>query len=112
MEAKSNPKTRMNLKTRSEAGKGFARRLRRAGRVPGVIYGGGGDTVLVSMEAREAMHLLQSISRNDTVLDLAVDGGASERAVVRDVQAHPFRPELLHVDFLRVRTSESGGDNG
>ncbi len=103
---------KLNLKTRSEAGKGDARRLRRSGRVPGVIYGGGGDTVLVSMEARAAVNLLQSISLDDTVLTLTLDGGGSEQAVVQDVQAHPFRTELLHVDFLRVQAAGSGGDNG
>ena len=103
---------KLNLKTRSEAEKGDARRLRRAGRVPGVIYGGGGDTVLVSMEARATVNLLQSISLDDTVLTLTLDDGASEQAVVQDVQAHPFRTELLHVDFLRVQAAGSGGDNG
>ncbi len=93
---------KLNLETRKQAGKGVARRLRRAGRVPGVIYGGGGETVLVSMEALEAVNLLQSISLDDTVLTLNLDGGASEQAVVQDVQAHPYRTELLHVDFLRV----------
>lgn len=103
---------KLNLETRKQAGKGVARRLRRAGRVPGVIYGGGGETVLVSMKAREAVNLLQSISLDDTVLTLNLDGGASEQAVVQDVQAHPYRTELLHVDFLRVQAAGSGGDNG
>lgn len=102
---------KLNLETRIEAGKGVARRLRRAGRVPGVIYGGGHDNVLVSMDAGEAVSLLQAISLDDTVLALTLDGGASEQAVVRDVQAHPYRTELLHVDFLRVQAG-SGGDNG
>ena len=104
--------TKLNLETRNETGKGVARRLRRAGRVPGVIYGGGGDTVLVSMEARETVNLLQAISVDDTVLTLTLDGRASEQAVVQDVQAHPYRPELIHVDFLRVQAEGSGGDNG
>ncbi len=103
---------RLKLETRHEAGKGAARRLRRAKRVPGVIYGGGGDTVLVSMDAREALNLLQSISLDDTVLDLALDNGANERAMVQEVQVHPFRTELLHVDFLRAGTERSGGDGG
>lgn len=105
-------KATLNLETRHEAGKGAARRLRHAGRVPGVVYGGGGDTVLVSMEAREAYNLFQSISLDDTVLNLAVDDGEDERAVVQEVQVHPFRTEILHVDFLRVGAEGSGGDNG
>ena len=105
-------KARLELETRNEAGKGVARRLRSAGRVPGVIYGGGRGAVLVSMEAREAHNLFHSISLDDTVLHLAVDGGATEFARVQEVQVHPFRDELLHVDFLRVAAGGSGGDNG
>lgn len=95
--------TKLNLRTRSESGKGVARKLRRAGRVPGVIYGGGEGPVLVSMEAREALNLFQSISVENTILQLTVDDREAERALVREVQVHPFRTELLHVDFLRVQ---------
>lgn len=95
--------TKLNLTTRSESGKGVARKLRRAGRVPGVIYGGGEGPVLVSMEAREALNLFQSISVENTILQLTVDDREAERALVREVQVHPFRTELLHVDFLRVQ---------
>lgn len=95
--------TTLNLRTRSESGKGVARKLRRAGRVPGVIYGGGEGPMLVSMEAREALNLFQSISVENTILQLTVDDREAERALVREVQVHPFRTELLHVDFLRVQ---------
>jgi len=102
---------RLNLRTRTEAGKGAARKLRRAGRVPGVIYGGGRDTLLVSMEERETLSVLRSISRDDTVLDLTLGAGAVERATVQEVQMHPFRTELLHVDFLRVGAARSGRES-
>ena len=105
-------KAKLDIETRDDAGKGVARKLRRAGRVPGVIYGGGGDTVLVSMEAREALNLFQSISLDETVVQLNVKGGATERAVVQEVQVHPYRTELLHVDFLRAESAGSGGDQG
>lgn len=95
--------TTLNLTTRHDSGKGVARKLRRAGRVPGIIYGGGGEPVLVSMEAREALHLFHSISVENTILNLMVDDHDAERALVREVQVHPYRTELLHVDFLRVR---------
>ncbi|MCY3546584.1 MAG: 50S ribosomal protein L25 [Gemmatimonadetes bacterium] len=95
---------KLNLLTRDESGKGVARKLRRAGRVPGVIYGGGGEPVMVSMEARETLQLFQSIPVDNTILNLSLDGEASpEQALVREVQAHPYRTELLHVDFIRVR---------
>lgn len=95
--------TTLNLRTRNDSGKGVARKLRRAGRVPGVIYGGGAGPVLVSMETREALTLFQAISVENTILQLMVDEAESERALVREVQVHPCRTELLHVDFLRVQ---------
>ena len=98
------------LETRTGAGKGAARRLRRAGRVPGVIYGGGDDNVLVSMQARETVNLLQSVPVEETVFELSVDGGDVEHARIREVQVHPYRPELLHVDFLRVQPDAAGDD--
>lgn len=95
--------TTLNLSTRRDSGKGVARKLRRSGRVPGVIYGGAEQPVLVSMNAREALLLFQSISVENTILNLMVDDRDAERALVREVQVHPFRTELLHVDFLRVQ---------
>ena len=94
---------RINLETRDASGKGVARKLRSAGRVPGVIYGGGSDPVLVSMDARETFNLFQSIPVDNTILQLHVGDRESERALVREVQVHPFRAELLHVDFIRIR---------
>lgn len=95
--------TTLNLQSRAESGKGAARRLRRAGRVPGVLYGGAADPVLVSAEAREAWRLFNAISVENTILHLVVDGGKAERALVREIQTHPLQPRLLHVDFLRIQ---------
>ncbi len=95
--------TTLNLQSRAESGKGAARRLRRAGRVPGVLYGGDAAPVLVSAEAHEAWRLFNAISVENTILHLVVDGGKAERALVREIQTHPFQPQLLHVDFLRVQ---------
>ncbi|MDE2803515.1 MAG: 50S ribosomal protein L25 [Gemmatimonadota bacterium] len=95
---------KLNLLTRGESGKGAARKLRRSGRVPGVIYGGGDEPVMVSMEARETLQLFQSIPVDNTILNLSLDGDEGpEQALVREVQVHPYRTELLHVDFLRVQ---------
>ncbi len=101
---------KLSLETRTGSGKGAARRLRRAGRVPGVIYGGGADNVLVSMEARETRLVLQAVPLEDTVFELSLDGGRTERARVREVQTHPYRTELLHVDFMRVQPDAAGAD--
>ena len=101
---------KITLETRTGAGKGVARKLRRAGRVPGVIYGGDGDNVLVSMKARETVNVLQSVPVEETVFELSVDGGDVEHARIREVQVHPYQPELLHVDFLRVQPDAAGDD--
>ncbi len=95
--------TTVHLERRSESGKGAARKLRRAGRVPGVIYGGDQDPVLVSGDAQTMLRLFQSISVENTVLGLYLDGKRAGRGLVRELQAHPFRPELLHMDFLRLQ---------
>ncbi len=95
--------TTLNLESRRDAGKGVARKLRRQGRVPGVVYGGGQLPVLVHMEAQAALHLFHSISVENTILNLSVDGGEPERALVREIQTAPCRPDLLHVDFMRVQ---------
>ena len=94
---------KLNLERREGAGKGVARKLRRAGRVPGIVYGGEGEAVKVSMEAQEALNLFHAISVDNTILDLEIDGGAAEQALVRDIQTHPHRAELIHVDFLRIQ---------
>lgn len=93
---------KLNLESRDAIGKGAARKLRRSGRVPGVVYGGDGESVLVSMEAQEALHLFQSISVDNTILELDL-GGATEQALVREIQSHPHKNELVHVDFIRVQ---------
>ncbi len=97
----------LNLRIRRETGKGVARRLRRSGRVPGIIYGGGGDNVLVSMEARETRRLCESIDRDRTTLRLVLDEGTVEKARIAEIQSHPYRPQLLHVDFLRIGRTDS-----
>jgi large subunit ribosomal protein L25 len=76
-----------------------ARRSRRAGSVPGVLYGGGGDPVSISIDARE---LRQTLSASGAVIDLSIDGGNAESVVVKDTQRHPVRGEIVHVDLLRV----------
>ena len=99
---------KLKVSTRSGSGKGVARKLRRAGRVPGVIYGGGGGNALISMESRETLLLLRSVAGEDAVFELSLDGERTEYAKVREVQTHPYRPELLHVDFIRVDSDAAG----
>lgn len=76
-----------------------ARRSRRAGSVPGVLYGGGSEPVSISINARD---LRQTLAASGAVIDLSIDGGSAESVVVKDTQRHPVRGEIMHVDLLRV----------
>jgi large subunit ribosomal protein L25 len=86
---------------RSERGSRPAGRLRRAGRVPGVVYGRGGETLAITVPARELNHILAH--GVNTLITLKLDG-ADQLALARQVQRHPTRGELVHVDFVRVST--------
>jgi large subunit ribosomal protein L25 len=90
--------TTLNITPREPGGSRTARRLRHEGRIPGVIYGGEGDAVAFSVDARELRTALQA---SGAVVDLQIDGQATP-VVVKDAQHHPLRGETTHVDFLRV----------
>lgn len=91
----------MNAEVRERAGKGAARAVRRAGRVPGVVYGGKQDPLLVSVDPRDIRKALEVGILFSTICNLKV-GNDSERVIPRDVQMHPIKPLPQHVDFLRV----------
>jgi large subunit ribosomal protein L25 len=96
----TNQGTRLALNPRDTSGGSRAtRRLRRTGQVPGVLYGGEGDPVSFTVDARVLRHALAA---RGAVLDLEIDG-ASQPAVLKDAQYHPVRGETMHVDLLRVR---------
>lgn len=89
---------------REGSGKGVARKLRQAGRVPAVLYGRGHDALPLSIDAMEAEHLFSGISVESTIIDLQIEGeSAPVQTLVREVQAHPHKKELVHVDFLRLQ---------
>jgi large subunit ribosomal protein L25 len=92
--------TRLALTPRDTSGGSRAtRRLRRTGQVPGVLYGGEGEPVSFTVDARELRHALAA---RGAVLDLEIDG-SSQPAVLKDAQYHPVRGETMHIDLLRVR---------
>lgn len=88
--------------SRSERGSAPARRLRHAGRVPAVVYGLDTDTLSVTVPTRELGHILAGESGANTVITLKI-GSDEMMALVRQIQRHPVRGDLLHVDFVRVR---------
>jgi len=91
--------TKLSLTPREPGSSRATRRLRREGRVPGIIYGGGADPVAFDVDERLLRHALAA---RGAVLELAI-GDATTPAVLKDAYYHPVRGETLHVDFLRVR---------
>ena len=94
----------ITAESRSDVGKGASRRLRREGKVPGVIYGSSKDPVSLSVVHDDLMHHLEHEAFYSHILTITVDGKA-QKAVLKDLQRHPAKPKLMHVDFQRV------GDN-
>ncbi len=91
---------------RTDAGKGASRRLRRTHRVPGIVYGGGKEPAMISLAHNELFHHLENEAFYSHVLTLKVGERAVERVVLKDLQRHPAKPILLHVDFQRVAEGE------
>ncbi len=86
---------------RTVQGTGASRRLRHNGRVPGILYGAGKEAQSIELDHNELFHKLRQEAFHASVLTLMLDG-ESQPALLRDVQMHPFRPIVLHVDFQRV----------
>jgi large subunit ribosomal protein L25 len=96
----SSGSTRLSVTSREPQGSRAARRLRRTGRVPGVLYGGGKEPVSFDVEARE---LRLALAGGSALLDLSIDGAEPTPAVLKEVQRNPVRGETVHLDLLRVR---------
>ena len=89
--------------TRSGRGKNEARRLRRSGQVPGVVYGGETrEGTPIAVDPKELLRILHSESGANTLIGLSVDGGAKSQVLVKEFQLDPISNELLHVDFYRL----------
>lgn len=92
--------------SRAGSGKGEARRLRRAGRVPAIAYGAGMSPTALSIDALELYHVLHTGAGTNAVISLGIDpgtGGGSQLVLAREIQRHPVRREILHVDFVVVQ---------
>ena len=86
---------------REDRGKNAARRLRVAGQVPAVLYGGKGESVAVTVNARQVTGILRSESGHNTIFTVKLPGG-EQKAMLKDWQVDPVKGTLLHVDMLRV----------
>ncbi len=87
--------------TRAQQGTGASRRLRYTGKTPGIVYGAGQDTQAIELDHNNLFHALQKEEFHSSILDMELDGKVT-KVVLRDVQYHPFKPMVLHVDFQRV----------
>ncbi len=97
----------MELKAerREESGKGSARKLRAAGRIPAVLYGHGVEPLPVSVDAKELFHVLHGSAGSNVLVDLVVDG-TEHLALPREIQRDLVRSRYVHIDFLAVRRDE------
>jgi large subunit ribosomal protein L25 len=95
----------LNVTIREPAGTGASRRLRRSGQVPGVMYGAGKDNTHIVMDHEDVMHKLEIEAFQSAIIDVKVDG-KSQQAILRDVQMHPYRRQVMHIDFQRIRATE------
>ena len=86
---------------RATEGRGASRRMRRAGKAPGIVYGGTVKPTPIELDHNALFHALRNEAFHASVLTMKLDGAAT-KVLLRDVQMHPFRNEILHVDFQRV----------
>ena len=99
MAASADTSARLDIAARVADGSRSARRLRRTGQVPGIIYGGTGGPVLFAVDGRI---LRNTLARSGAILEVAVDGGDTAPVLVKDLQRHPVRGHAVHLDLLRV----------
>ena len=91
----------VNALVREDQGKGASRRLRKEEKVPSIIYGGTKEPLMISLNIHEITHLLEDENTFTSVLDLVV-GKSKDSVVIKDIQRHPAKNTVFHVDFLRV----------
>lgn len=101
----ANSKT-IAVQLRKAEGKGASRRLRHAGKVPAIVYGGGKlGPVSIQLEHKDVYLASQNEAFYSSVLDLSLDGDV-QKVLLRDMQRHPFKQLILHLDFLRINADE------
>jgi len=95
----------LNATSRSTRGKGSARSMRRSGQVPAIIYGRGREPTALAVDGVALGRLLEKIHPESTIVELALDGGTVQ-TLIREVQRHPVRPGIVHVDFYEIKAGE------
>lgn len=90
---------------RTDLGKGASRRLRHSGNIPAIVYGADKEAVSIVLNHNEVLKRFRSSDIYTSIVDIIIDG-KKESAILRDVQRHPYKPIITHLDFLRVRADE------
>ncbi len=98
-------KFELTAEKRDEKGSGANRRLRRAGRVPAVLYGGAKDPVMLTFDHDAIYHYLQNEAFHTSILTVKVDSDA-DQAILRDVQMHPYKSKVMHMELQRISATE------
>ena len=96
----------LNAELREDVGKGASRRLRHQGKIPAVIYGGKKESATLTLDHVTTLHAATQEAFYSSVLEIKVADGRTQKVVVRDVQHHPFKLQMMHLDFLRVSAEE------
>jgi large subunit ribosomal protein L25 len=92
----------LEAQARESGNKNRARRVRRNGKIPGVVYGAGKDSVAVSVDPRQVLRILHSETGHNTIFDLSFNGGERTKAMIVDWQYEPIKGKLLHIDVKRI----------
>ncbi|MDO5693291.1 MAG: 50S ribosomal protein L25/general stress protein Ctc [Pseudomonadota bacterium] len=90
---------------RSKQGTGASRRLRNAGKVPGIVYGGSAEPQLIELDHNALWHAIKKEAFHSSVLEMELAGKISQ-VLLRDLQIHPYKQQVLHIDFQRVSAKE------
>jgi large subunit ribosomal protein L25 len=92
----------LEAQPREAGNKNDARRVRQAGKIPGVLYGAGKDSLSLTLDPRQVARILHSQTGHNTIFDLALEGGERSKAMIVDWQYEPIKGALLHIDLKRI----------
>jgi large subunit ribosomal protein L25 len=95
----------LTAESRTDTGKGASRRLRHAGKIPAIIYGSGKDPQALTLSHNEVLRNLEHEAFYSHILSIKIDGSET-RAILRDLQRHPAKPVILHMDLQRISETE------
>jgi large subunit ribosomal protein L25 len=97
----------LKVEKRESVGKGAARRVRRAGKIPAILYGDDGKSIALSVETKDFVTLLHSEGGSHVILRLNIEGSKeSPTVIIKDIQRHPIKDSFLHIDFQKIGLDE------